>query len=45
MGIKESKEQYMSKLLGRINYVLSVEPDNNKMKEYKKMLQKERSEI
>ena len=33
--IKENPEKYRSRLLGRINYVLSVEPDNKEMIEYK----------
>ncbi len=34
----DSKEAYIAKLLGKINYVLSVESDNLQMKEYKKWL-------
>lgn len=39
-GYKEAESIYLNKLLGRVNYVLSVEPDNFKMKEYKNWLQK-----
>ena len=31
LGLPESAEAYARKLLGRINYVLSVEPDNAEM--------------
>lgn len=37
-GEKESEEVYVAKLLGRINYVLSVEPDNSKMRQYRNWL-------
>lgn len=41
-GLVETEEAYIEKLLGRINYVISVEANNRKMKDYKKWLQKER---
>ena len=34
----DSKEAYIAKLLGRINYVLSIEHDNLQMKKYRKWL-------
>ena len=34
-GIDIPAEKYLQKLLGRANYILSVEPDNKKIKEYK----------
>ncbi|MBQ2798606.1 MAG: RNA-directed DNA polymerase [Ruminiclostridium sp.] len=34
-GIDIPAEKYLQKLLGRANYILSVEPDNKKVKEYK----------
>ena len=37
-GIKESLNTFIQKLLGRINYVLSVEPRNNEMIRYAKWL-------
>ena len=36
----EAESSYIRKLLGRVNYVLSVETDNSTMKEYKNWLQK-----
>ena len=33
-----SEEKYFSNLLGRINYVLSLEPENEKMKKYRELL-------
>ena len=36
--IDESAEQYLRKLLGRVNYVLSVEKDNEEIIEYRKWL-------
>jgi len=36
---EKTKCSYVSNLLGRINYVISVEPDNGKMREYKEWLQ------
>lgn len=35
---EETAKTYAAKLLGRINYVLSIEPDNLQMKKYKKWL-------
>jgi len=35
LGINASAEQYLKQLLGRVNYVLQVTPDNNEMKQYK----------
>ncbi|WP_022765266.1 hypothetical protein [Butyrivibrio sp. XPD2006] len=32
LGLSESVEAYARKLLGRINYVLSIEPDNDEMR-------------
>ena len=37
-GKKEDQEKYVANLLGRINYVLSVEPDNKQMKQYRSWL-------
>ena len=37
-GITNTEEKYVLKLLGRINYVLSVEPDNSAMKKYRDWL-------
>lgn len=37
-GIDIPAEKYLQKLLGRANYILSVEPDNKKVKDYKKWL-------
>ena len=36
--IDESTEQYLRKLLGRANYILSVEKDNGEVREYKEWL-------
>lgn len=36
---QETEEKYLKRLLGRVNYVLSVEPDNVKMREYKGWIQ------
>ena len=41
MGIEDA-DNYLSKLLGRVNYVLSVEPDNAQMLEYKIWLQNQK---
>ncbi len=38
---QESEETYIAKTLGRINYVLSVEPDNSQMQRYRKWLMKQ----
>ncbi len=32
---EETKEKYLSKLLGKVNYVLSIEPQNTQMQRYK----------
>lgn len=37
-GSEESEDTYILKLLGRINYVLSVEPQNEQMKAYRSWL-------
>lgn len=37
-GIEGTEEGYRAKLLGRVNYVLSVEPENMEVREYKKWL-------
>ena len=37
-GKNENQEKYVANLLGRINYVLSVEPDNEQMKQYRNWL-------
>lgn len=37
-GTNESTNHYLRKLLGRTNYILSVEKDNNEFKEYKEWL-------
>lgn len=37
-GKQESERAYIAKLLGRVNYVLSIEPGNVQMKEYKSWL-------
>lgn len=37
VDVEISKEQYINSLMGRINYVLSVE-DNEEMREYRKWL-------
>jgi retron-type reverse transcriptase len=39
----ENKKTYVAKLLGRINYVLSVEPQNFEMQQYRKWLMKEKT--
>ena len=39
IGHTESKDRYLASLLGRINFVLSVTPDNDEMKEYKKWIE------
>lgn len=36
--INETPQEYISKLLGRINYVISVEPENVEMMEYRKWI-------
>lgn len=38
-GRDETEEVYLAKLLGRVNYVLSVEPEHAQMQEYKQWLQ------
>lgn len=38
----ESKETYIAKILGRINYVLSIEPDNLQIQRYRKWLTEEK---
>lgn len=40
IGRSESEEKYILKLLGRVNYVLSVEPRNEEMLKYKDWLKK-----
>ena len=37
-GIRETEEAYLRKLLGRVSYVLSVEPDNREFAEYRNKL-------
>lgn len=37
-GIKEAPNKYLRKLLGRVNYILSVEKDNNEIEKYKEWL-------
>lgn len=37
-GLKISSQAYRTKLLGKINYVLSVEPENNEMRKYRDIL-------
>lgn len=37
-GITDAEEKYVLKLLGRVNYVLSVEPKNQTMKRYREWL-------
>ncbi|MBQ2258039.1 MAG: RNA-directed DNA polymerase [Lachnospiraceae bacterium] len=34
----ENEEHYIERLLGRVNYILSVEPDNQEMKKYRQWL-------
>ena len=41
IGCGESKEKYILTLLGRINYVLSVEPQNEQMQKYKAWLKEQ----
>jgi hypothetical protein len=38
--IDVSEDTYLRQLLGRVNYVLSVDPTNQGMHEYKNWLQK-----
>ena len=38
INISETSENYISTLLGKINYVLSVEPNNTEMKQYREWL-------
>ena len=40
-GSNEIPESYVLGLLGRINYVLSIEPKNEQMQKYKAWLQDE----
>ena len=40
-GSKETPEEYAVGLNGRINYVLSVEPQNRQMQKYKKLLKEQ----
>lgn len=42
---QESEETYIPKVLGRINYVLSIEPDNLQMLQYRTWLMKYKKEI
>ncbi len=44
-GCQESEETYVAKVLGRINYVLLVEPDNLQMQQYRTWLMKYKKEI
>ncbi len=37
-GFNENTEKYRKKLLGKVNYILSVEPDNIEMQDYRKWL-------
>lgn len=37
-GITDAEDKYVLKLLGRVNYVLSVEPKNQTMKKYREWL-------
>ena len=41
IGCGDSKEKYILTLLGRINYVLSVEPQNEQMQKYKAWLKEQ----
>lgn len=41
IGNKEPTEKYILQLLGRINYVLSVEPQNKQMQKYKAWLKEQ----
>ncbi len=41
-NISESPETYIPKLLGRINYILSIEPNNKDIKQYRDWLMKHR---
>lgn len=41
IGCGESKEKYILTLLGRINYVLSMEPQNEQMQKYKAWLKEQ----
>ena len=38
IGITLSREEYLRKLLGRVSYVLSINPENREMKDYKAWL-------
>lgn len=38
-------ENYRSKLLGKVNYILSVEPENEEIKGYKRWLINQKNEI
>lgn len=38
----DTEEAYVANLLGRINYVISIEPDNLQMKKYRKYLMKQK---
>ena len=44
-GMDTDEKAYVSRLLGRVNYVLSVEKDNAEMKEYKNRLSVYRKEL
>ena len=37
-GITDAEDKYVLKLLGRVNYVLSVETKNQTMKKYREWL-------
>jgi retron-type reverse transcriptase len=38
IGSDESPERFLSSLLGSVNYILSVEPDNREFKDYKRLI-------
>lgn len=40
-GGNESPENYVAKLVGKVNYILNLEPQNNEMKKYKSWLKGE----
>ena len=42
LGSEESEERYLARLLGQVEYVLSIEPDDREMREYRTWLRQER---
>jgi retron-type reverse transcriptase len=38
IGSDESPERFLSSVLGSVNYILSVEPDNREFKDYKRLI-------